>query len=76
MAGDDEGGGRSLHRGRLVVAGALIAVILWFALANSGRVEVDYLAFQTNSRLIYVILASALLGAVAASLIRRRRQRD
>lgn len=59
---------------RLVVAVVIVALVIWFAVANSQRVEVDYLVFSRDSRLVYVIIGSAVLGAVADRLIRRRRR--
>jgi uncharacterized integral membrane protein len=63
---------------RHVVAAIVIAIVLWFAFANSQRVRVDFLLTHRNSRLIYVILGSAVLGAIADRLItwRRGRERD
>lgn len=61
--------------GRLV-AGAVIAVlVLLFALFNRTRVEVDWILFERDSRLIYVIVVSALLGALADRLFQRRRRK-
>lgn len=60
---------------RLVVAVVIVALVIWFAVANSQRVEVDYLVFSRDSRLVYVIIGSAVLGAIADRLIRRRRAR-
>jgi uncharacterized integral membrane protein len=51
-------------RARHVVVGIVGVVLLWFALANSARVEVDFLFATRDVRLIYVILISAALGAV------------
>jgi len=42
-------------------------------LANSQGVTVDYLVATRDSRLIIVIVTSALLGAVISRLLRRRR---
>lgn len=61
---------------RLVSSGVLIAIVLAFGIANGGRVPVDFLVVHRESRLIYVILGSALLGAAAGALFRRSRNRD
>ena len=62
-------------RGRLI-AGAVVAVlVLLFALFNRDRVEVDWIIFDRSSRLIYVIIVSAALGAVADRLLQRRRHK-
>jgi uncharacterized integral membrane protein len=59
-----------------IVAGAVVALlVLLFALFNRDRVEVDWILFERDSRLIYVIIGSALLGALADRLIQRRRRR-
>ncbi len=62
--------------GRLVVAAVIVIVVVWFAFANSQRVEVDYLLFSRDSRLVYVIIGAALLGAIADRLVQYRRRRD
>jgi choline-sulfatase len=49
-------------------------LVLLFAIFNRSRVEVDYVFFDRDSRLIYVIIVSALLGALADRLIQRRRR--
>jgi uncharacterized integral membrane protein len=59
-----------------VLAAIVIALVVWFAFANSQRVRVDYLVTHRNSRLIYVILGSAILGAIADRLITWRRGRE
>lgn len=60
---------------RLVVAAVIVIVVVWFAFANSQRVEVDYLLFSRDSRLVYVIIGSAVLGAIADRLVLHRRRR-
>ncbi len=60
--------------GRLIAGAVLVVLVLLFAIFNRSRVEVDYVVFDRNSRLIYVIIVSALLGAVADRLIQRRRR--
>ncbi|WP_217922200.1 hypothetical protein [Miltoncostaea oceani] len=62
--------------GRLVAAAVIGLVVLLFALFNRGRVEVDWILFERESRLIYVIIGSALLGALADRLVQRRRRRS
>jgi uncharacterized integral membrane protein len=69
----DDTGGRRLPTARLVVAALLIGLVLWFGFANGQRVRVDFLVGERNSRLIYVILGSAVLGALADRLLRWRR---
>lgn len=61
---------------RLIVAGVAAALVLWFALVNTRRVKIDYIVVERESRLIFVILGSALLGALAGALLRRARRRE
>lgn len=58
---------------RLVVGALLVLTVILFALFNRDRVEVDWILFERDSRLIYVIVVSALLGALADRLFQRRR---
>jgi uncharacterized integral membrane protein len=53
----------------MIVGIVLVIILGWFALANSGRVNVDFVFFDTEMRLIFVILGSAVLGALIASVI-------
>jgi len=46
-------------------------VLLVFALQNSERVDVDFLVFDTQARVVVVILVSALIGFVVGWLIGR-----
>lgn len=66
---DDKGAGR------LIVAGIIVLVVILFALFNRERVQVNWILFERSSRLIYVIIASALLGALADRLLVRRSRR-
>ncbi|MGQ0803093.1 MAG: lipopolysaccharide assembly protein LapA domain-containing protein [Actinomycetota bacterium] len=65
---------RQLPPARLMVAGIAGVLVLWFAIVNSQRVKVDYIIAERESRLIFVILGSALLGALAGALVRRARR--
>jgi uncharacterized integral membrane protein len=64
-----------------VVLGAILVIlVVAFAVANGQDVNVDYLVDSTNAPLIYVILGSAVIGALADRLLvwrhRRRDDRD
>jgi uncharacterized integral membrane protein len=63
---------------RWIAAAVIVGLVIWWAFANSQRVEVDYLLFSRDSRLVYVIIGAAILGAIADRLFtwRRRRRRD
>lgn len=74
MADGDGDRRGNAHALRLVTSGILVVLILWFAFANGGRVKIDYLVVTRNSRLIYVILGSAALGACAGRLFQWRRR--
>jgi uncharacterized integral membrane protein len=60
---------------RYIVAAIVVIYVLCFMFLNTERVEVDYVFFSRGSRLIYVILISAVLGAVAVALVKRIRRR-
>lgn len=60
---------------RVLVAAAIVIVVIIFALVNRERVSVDWILFERRSRLIYVIIGSALLGALADRLLQRRHRR-
>lgn len=52
-----------------------VGLLVWFALANSQRVSVDFLVTTHSARLIVVIVISAVLGAIVGQLVARRRRR-
>ena len=62
--------------GRMVAAAVIAVLVLLFALFNRDRVSVDWIIFERESRLIYVIIVSALLGALADRLVQRRRRKS
>lgn len=57
----------------VIVAGVLL---LWFALANTRRVRIDFWVFNKQAPLILVILIAGLLGALIAALIMRRKPKQ
>ena len=62
---------------RVVLLAVALAAVIWFAVANSQRVHVDWFVVGTDSPLIFVIVLSAVLGAALDRLVRwRRRRRD
>jgi uncharacterized integral membrane protein len=60
---------------RLIVAAVVTVLLVIFALQNTREVRVDFLFFHWNSRMIYVIIVSALGGAIAGALVQRARRR-
>jgi len=66
---------RRLVQPRILLGAFVLAAVIWFAVANSQRVTVDWFLVETSSPLFLVILLAALLGAAADRLIRWRRRR-
>ena len=60
---------------KTVAALAVAALIIAFAVANSQKVEVHFLAFTTDTPLVVVILIALVLGFVLGNLVRRRSHR-
>jgi uncharacterized integral membrane protein len=46
---------------RMVLAGVIALLVILFALFNRDRVSVNWILFERESRLIYVIIGSAPL---------------
>ena len=61
---------------RLIMAGVLALLVLVFAIQNTTEVRVSFLFFHWDARVIYVIILSAGLGALAGWLFQRHRRRD
>jgi uncharacterized integral membrane protein len=59
---------------RLIVAGVITLLVLVFAVQNTNGVRVSFLFFHWDARVIYLIIVSAALGALAAWLFQRRRR--
>jgi len=60
---------------RLVVALIVAVFILVFALQNRHRTRVSFLFLHWDGRVVYVIIVSALAGALATWLVQRTRRR-
>ena len=60
---------------KTVAAFAIGALIVAFALANTQKVEIDFLLFHARASLIIVIAISAVLGMALTTLAGRRRRR-
>jgi uncharacterized integral membrane protein len=63
--------------GTIVLLGLLIAYVIYFIAANDEEVAVQFLFFEAETSLIWVILLSLVLGVVVGVLLsqlyRRRR---
>jgi uncharacterized integral membrane protein len=68
-------GPRRENQTRLIVALVVTVLLVIFALQNTERARVRFLFFDWDGRVIYVIIVSAIAGAIAGWLVRRARQR-
>jgi hypothetical protein len=62
-------------RARLVGAVVVVAIIGALALDNRHEVPIGYVVGDADVRMIWLLLVTAILGAVAARLVRWRRKR-
>ena len=71
--GDDMDGpvGRSGMSGKWIAVIVAAVVLLVFALQNSERVDVDFLVFDTQARVVTVIVVAAVLGFVIGFFVGR-----
>jgi len=60
---------------RLIVALIVAVFIVVFALQNRHETRVSFLFFHWDGRVVYVIIVSALAGALATWLVQRARRR-
>lgn len=75
----DPGGGRSEPievprsgiSAKQVIVAILAIVLIAFAIANFRRVRVNFLLFDTNARLVTVIVVAAALGFVIGYFVGR-----
>jgi uncharacterized integral membrane protein len=58
------------HRVRIAIALILAVVLVVFAFQNRTKVNIDFVIADSDTRLIYVILGAAVLGAIIGALIR------
>jgi LPXTG-motif cell wall-anchored protein len=65
---------RKMPPPRIIAAAVIGVLLLWFAIVNRQRVKIDFILFERESRLIYIIIGAAVLGAIAGALLRRRRE--
>ncbi|MBA3653610.1 MAG: hypothetical protein H0W70_05385 [Actinobacteria bacterium] len=76
MADNDEVAASPARKDRARLAGAVVAVAVIVALAFDNRqdVRIGYVLGDAHVRLVYLLLVTAILGAVAGRLARRRRR--
>jgi uncharacterized integral membrane protein len=65
------GGGHD-HLAKLVLAAIVIALLVAFTLGNSERVKVSFVFFHQTDSLIWVLLATNVLGFGAGFLVHGR----
>lgn len=57
----------------MLVSGAVVALVIVFAVLNTNKVKVDWIVTTSSTALIVVIVVSFLLGSIAGALFWRRR---
>jgi uncharacterized integral membrane protein len=60
---------------RVAVALLIVVLLVAFVVGNSERVRMSFIFFHANVRLIWVLLCTAILGALADRLVPRLRAR-
>ena len=66
---------RRKDQARHLAAGAVVALVVVFAVLNTEKVKVDWIVVTSHTALIIVIIVSFLLGAISGAAFWRRRQR-
>jgi len=73
---DQRPAGRSNREVTRVGAGlVLLALLIVFVLKNTNEVKVSFVFFDHRTRMIYVLIVTALVGVVLDRLWQRRRRR-
>ncbi len=65
--------GRVLDTFRFLLAGALLAVLVMFAVANDTSAEIDYIVATDTVPLVWPLAGAMAGGALLALLLRRHR---
>jgi uncharacterized integral membrane protein len=60
-------------QGKHVVIGVLVLVLIVFALLNTSRVNLDFIVGDADISLIFVIVASAVIGFALGYVVKARR---
>lgn len=76
MKHEDAQGGGSRISGQTIGIAIIVLVLLAFVVANPETVPIDFLLFDVNIALIWVLVGTALLGAAAGFLFGRRSRKD
>ena len=63
-------------RAKHVLIGLLAIVLIAFAIANFERVDVNFLVFETQARVVTVIVVAAILGFVTGYFVGRPSRED
>jgi uncharacterized integral membrane protein len=82
VADDDRRDSRSERRetsdrrrtARMVGVGVLVILLVAFVVANTDEVNIDFLVADFDVRLIFVLIVTAIVGALIDRLIRRVRR--
>ena len=69
-------GGKSRINGQLIGTVAIVVLLLAFVLSNRDEVNIDFLVFDIDVALIWVLVGTAVLGAAAGFLLGRRSRKD
>ncbi|MEX0832451.1 MAG: LapA family protein [Actinomycetota bacterium] len=62
---------RRMRAAKLLAALAILILLIVFIIQNSEPVTIDWVFFQRESRVIWVMVTSAVLGGVVGYLIAR-----
>ena len=66
----------SAVNGQTVGVAAIVILLLAFVLSNRDDVNIDFLVFDINVALIWVLVGTALFGAAAGFLLGRRSRKS
>ncbi|MFT5823599.1 MAG: putative integral membrane protein [Crocinitomix sp.] len=61
------------QKSRIVIMTLLALVLITFVVQNSNRVELEFLNINFRVRIIFIILASAIVGALINFLLMKNR---
>lgn len=76
MKQEDSGGRRISVSAQTIGIAVIVLVLFLFVVANHDKVRIDFLLFDVNMALIWVLLGTAVLGAAAGFLLGRRSRKD